>query len=601
MSFLLIRDTTSKIIFCFNKLFFLVECFGFYIFIMFKFIYFSIVLFCFSFAFSQELNDSEIKRTRSIQEELISNPDKAYSDALEISNSKNELLGFFGNYYVANYFYNKSDFTQSKELLVTLIKRIERCEHVKSSKVYQDLLGMCVNKLFYIHKNLGEYDLALYYLDKYKNSVNTTFNEQYGLIKVAMGDYVDGIAMLKKELKTSPHLKLGEGEKRVMNKKLFADKYNFIGEAYQKYYIHSRKAVLLDSANYYFRIASRMLLQENFESEYTKALLCMREAKSAALEGNYNESLSLYRMRERYPVINENLRTVQLFDLGMADCFYHLKQIDSALFYCEKYIKSYQKTQVSKENLLMAYNIMAHSFGEKKDTKNAYRYAQKSLALIQSIEGIKNKSINFLHNYDLNSIRDESNSIIASKNYFKISFLLILIVLVFVGFSFYYYFKLQKEKHLRFLKIIHQLKEFKTSKISSNLGLNETESQGKQLIDNELIVKLTLGLRKLEQKQTFLEPNFKLPFVAKKLNTNTAYLSQYFNQVMQKTFSEYTQELRIQYVLQKLVDAPYFRKYTLQAIAEEVGYKDAKTFVRVFKKQTNLSPNYYIEKSENTD
>lgn len=87
--------------------------------------------------------------------------------------------------------------------------------------------------------------------------------------------------------------------------------------------------------------------------------------------------------------------------------------------------------------------------------------------------------------------------------------------------------------------------------------------------------------------------------MAKKLNTNTAYLSQYFNQVMQKTFSEYTQELRIQYVLQKLVDAPYFRKYTLQAIAEEVGYKDAKTFVRVFKKQTGLSPNYYIEKLEN--
>ena len=70
---------------------------------------------------------------------------------------------------------------------------------------------------------------------------------------------------------------------------------------------------------------------------------------------------------------------------------------------------------------------------------------------------------------------------------------------------------------------------------------------------------------------------------------------------MQKTFSEYTQELRIQYVLKKLIDVPYFRKYTLQAIAEEVGYKDANTFVRVFKKQTGLSPNYYIEKLSNTN
>lgn len=107
-------------------------------------------------------------------------------------------------------------------------------------------------------------------------------------------------------------------------------------------------------------------------------------------------------------------------------------------------------------------------------------------------------------------------------------------------------------------------------------------------------------MKKLEQKELFLDPNFKLAFVAKKLNTNTAYLSQFFNQVMEKSFSEYTQELRIQYVLQKLINAPYFRKYTLQAIAEEVGYKDANTFVRVFKKQTGLTPNYYIEKLENT-
>jgi len=420
------------------------------------------------------------------------------------------------------------------------------------------------------------------------------------LIKVAMGNYVDGIAMLKKELKTTPHLKLGEGEKKVMNKKLFADKHNIIGEAYQKFYVQSRNTTLLDSANYYFREAATMLIQENFQPEYTKALLYMREAKSAALEGNYNKALSLYRMRNKYPIIDENIRTVQLFDLGMADCFHHLKQIDSALFYSKKYIISYESTKVSKENLLMAYTIMAQSYSEKKDTKSAYLYAQKSLTLIQSIDGIKNKSVNFLHNYDLDSIRDESNSIIASKNYIKVSLLSILVVLVLVLSSFYFYYKRQKEKHHRFLKIIQNLKEFKTSSANPKTS-SETIEPPKQLMDNDLIEKLSLGLKKLEQKKTFLDPNFKLAFVAKKLNTNTAYLSQYFNQVMQKTFSEYTQELRIQYVLQKFNDVPQFRKYTLQAIAEEVGYKDATTFVRVFKKQTGLSPNYYMEKLKNTE
>ena len=552
-------------------------------------------------AFAQELSESEINRTRSIQEYLISNPEKAYAEALEISNSKNELFRFYGKYYVANYFYNKSEFTYSKKLLIILIESIEKSEIDKSSKVYQDLIGMCVNKLFYIHKNLGEYDLALFYLDKYKTSVpNNHFNEQYGSIKVAMGDYVNGIALLKKELKTTPHLKLGVGEKKVMNKKLFADKYNIIGEAYQKYYIQSKKKVLLDSANHYFNVAARMMLQDNFQPEYTKALLSMREAKSAALAGNYDKSLSLYRKRKNFPTINDNIRTEQLFDLGMADCFHHLKQVDSALFYCKKYVESYQITKVSKENLLMTYNIMTQCYNEKNDTKNAYRYAQKSLELIQSIEGIKSKSLNFLHNYDLKIIKEESNKVITSKNYFKISLFGILILFAVVIYSFYYYYKNQKEKHYRFLKIIQDLKESKISEISI-LQIDKTEPQPKQTLDEELIEKIAIGLKKLEQKETFLDPNFKLAFVAKKLNTNTAYLSQYFNQVTQKTFSEYTQELRIHYVLQKLKDAPYFRKYTLQAIAEEVGYKDANTLVRVFKKQTGLSPNYYIEKLENTD
>lgn len=551
--------------------------------------------------FSQNLSELEIKKTRSIQELLISNPDKAYAEALEISNSKNELFSFFGKYYIANFFYNKSEYTHSKQLLISLIDNIEKSDASKSSKVHQDLIGMCVNKLFYIHKNLGEYDLALFYLDKYKKSVpDNHFNEQYGSIKVAMGDYINGIALLKRELKTTPHLKLGVGEKKVMNKKLFADKYNIIGEAYQKYYIQSKKTILLDSANYYFNVAAKMMLQDNFYPEYTTALLSMREAKSAALAGNYVKSLSLYRERKKFPSIQENIRTEQLFDLGMADCFHHLKQIDSALFYCKKYIKNYQITKVSKENLLMAYNIMTQCYSEKKDNKNAYAYAQKSLELIQSIGGIKNKSLNFLHNYDLNKIKEEFDKVIASKNYFKISLFSILIVLSFVIFSFYYYYKLQKEKHYRFLKIIQNLKESKTSEIS-NSQINKIETQPKQIIDDELIEKIALGLKKLEHKETFLDPNFKLAFVAKKLNTNTAYLSQYFNQVIQKTFSEYTQELRIQYVLQKLIDAPHFRKYTLQAIAEEVGYKDANTFVRVFKRQTGLSPNYYIEKLKNTD
>lgn len=548
-----------------------------------------------SVAFSQELSESDILQIRKVQEQLVSNPEQAYVNALEISKSNNEIFRWSGEYYVANYFYNKSDYKHSKQLLTTLLERIEKSGKAISNKRYRDLMGMCVNKLFYLHKNLGEYSLALSYLDQYKNHIpNDRFNEHYGIVKVAMGDYANGIALLKKEVMTSPHRKLGEGEDKAMNDKLFADKYNTIGEAYQKYYIQSHKKAYLDSADYYFGRAVSLMVYNNVQPEYTKALFFMHKAKSAALMGDFSKALKLYRERDKYPVIHQYIRTVQLFDLGMADCFYHLKQPDSALVYSKRYIQNYEVTKISKENLLIAYNILSRCYDDKKDNKNAYRYAQKSLELIASMDKIKNKSLDFIHNYDLESIKTESKAMIASRDYFKIGLFGILAVLALVVFSFYYYYNIQKQKHRRFLKIIQKLKAAKPISAANHETTTEEPFQ-KQVMDAELIEKIAFGLQKLEKKETYLRPNFKLAFVAKKLNTNTAYLSQYFNQVMQKSFSEYTQELRINYVLQKLHDNTQFRNYTLQAIAEEVGYKDATTFVRVFKKQTGLSPNYYIE------
>ena len=76
--------------------------------------------------------------------------------------------------------------------------------------------------------------------------------------------------------------------------------------------------------------------------------------------------------------------------------------------------------------------------------------------------------------------------------------------------------------------------------------------------------------------------------MAKTQYKHSLFISIFQSSNAQDFFSEYTQELRIQYVLQKLIDVPQFRKYTMQAIAEEVGYKDANTFVRVFKNRLDF-------------
>ena len=546
------------------------------------------------FCKAQELAADEKIRTRHIQELLLTAPEKAYDEAKKLTHSANPFARHCGEYYIANYYYTKSDYQKSKELLLALLKSIDKDPSLHSQENYKDLMGMCVNKLFYIYKNLGEYNEALALMTTYKDKIPADrYQQQLGILKVAMGDYAAGIELLKNDLHTSKHVKLGVAEKKAMNAKLFADRHNEIGEAYQKFYLKSHQDKYLDSADVYFNRAAKLMLPEHSQANFTQALLCMHKAKSAALRGDYTGALQLYKRRKLYPEIQNSLRTVQILDLGMADCYFHLKQPDSAIFFSKQFIKNYQVTKVSKENLLMAYSLLSQSYSQQKNTEQAYKYAKISLELITDMDKIKDKSLDFLHNYDVLSIKKESDAVLNRQRTFKQIMLGLAVLLVVIIWSFYTYYKKQREKHKRFLAIIQRLKEAKSTGLI--VPENVIEDPGSKMMDEELVQKIQSGLARLESKEAYLKSDFKLVYVAKKLNTNTAYLSQYFNQVLKKSFSEYTQELRINFVLHKLNNSPQFRNFTLQAIAQEVGYKDATTFVKVFKKQTGLSPNYYIE------
>ena len=153
-----------------------------------------LTLFCFS-AFAQELTKDNIKQIRTVQGLLISDPENGYRIAKQIATSKNEIFHLFGSYYIANYHYNKSDYRTAKKILIGLLNFLEKNEKTSLNKRYLDLKGMCLNKLFYIHKNLGEYSQALFYLDKFKKDIlPNRFDEHYGIAKIALGDYANGIA-----------------------------------------------------------------------------------------------------------------------------------------------------------------------------------------------------------------------------------------------------------------------------------------------------------------------------------------------------------------------------------------------------------------------
>ena len=107
------------------------------------------------------------------------------------------------------------------------------------------------------------------------------------------------------------------------------------------------------------------------------------------------------------------------------------------------------------------------------------------------------------------------------------------------------------------------------------------------------------GLKKLEKQEYYLKQECNSYNVAKKINTNTSYLSKVINSHYGKNFNTYINDLRINYTIVRLKNDVIFRSYSIQSIAEEVGYKSADSFTKYFKKDTGLNPSFYIKEIKN--
>jgi len=65
------------------------------------------------------------------------------------------------------------------------------------------------------------------------------------------------------------------------------------------------------------------------------------------------------------------------------------------------------------------------------------------------------------------------------------------------------------------------------------------------------------------------------------------------------SLTTYINDKRIELAIKKTINDSYFGKYTMQAMAETVGYNNASTFKRAFKERTGLTPLEFLKKRKN--
>lgn len=132
--------------------------------------------------------------------------------------------------------------------------------------------------------------------------------------------------------------------------------------------------------------------------------------------------------------------------------------------------------------------------------------------------------------------------------------------------------------------------ENQTEQITDN-----TETKHTVYITDETTKILLQKLEKFERSDKFLRKDISLTWVANHLNTNTKYLSEIIKIHKNKSFNNFINGLRIDYVTRKLVEDPVYREYKISYLADECGYSSRQVFVISFKKETGLTPSYFIE------
>lgn len=131
---------------------------------------------------------------------------------------------------------------------------------------------------------------------------------------------------------------------------------------------------------------------------------------------------------------------------------------------------------------------------------------------------------------------------------------------------------------------------------SKNLEINSEKIPQKSInVKEETIQHIINGLQKLASEKYFLSSNCNAYNTAKKINTNTTYLSKVINSHYNKSFNTYINEFRIQYILDKLKSEKHYRSYSIQSLSEEVGYKSPDSFTKAFKIYTGFLPSVYIK------
>ncbi|MCG1034832.1 AraC family transcriptional regulator [Polaribacter sargassicola] len=255
----------------------------------------------------------------------------------------------------------------------------------------------------------------------------------------------------------------------------------------------------------------------------------------------------------------------------LGNAFLESKKLDSAGVYLSKSLAISKNSSHGslKESV---YKSLAEYYKQLKEIDSFSLYDTKHNKMVEENKRQKRLMINRAYN----AIDKDSNTMLSNiKIYIIIGVVLFFLLLI------------------SFLKI---KTPFAKSKV---IPLIKKVKPLKLMISKKIKKRLIVRLKEFEESKKFLDKNMSVTKLVGLLNTNTKYFRIFLKEHKNRDYNHYINELRINYIVDKLTTDKDYLNYKISYLADECGFSSHSKFSACFKSIVGIPPSEFIKNISN--
>jgi len=562
---------------------------------MYKNSIFSILLLCLIFSFfsqAQTQSSSKVLDTHEIKtygELKILITDKSTTDSIskiyankylrKAKIENNQLQIAAGYDFLRQYEKNDQSKIRYLDSIIKLTKKTRDSCYPERAFFYRGIIYHTNEKF---KRALDDYISANEFAKEKGNQKviqNTSFN--IGILKNKMGDYEEALPYFKKYYQD-----LTYQNTNITSKNLPIIIFNLASS-----YRHTGK---LDSASFYYKKGFELAKVQKDTLWYYQFIY--NKGINEYYQENYNEAIdSIKKVIPHYieEKSDENLMAAYAY-LGKS--LLKLKKTSEAIDYLEKSTVLFKETKYISPELRDIHEILINHYKEKNDDKNHLKH----LIILKEFDSILQSDYKYLtkkiftkyEQPQLIEEREEIISILKDRQKELTSLTKWLFIFLTLATLLITYFILRHHRYKKRFNTFIQKYDQLSGKNLNRIAPKSTN------VPKKIINEIVNNLKAFENNEEFTDHTLTLGSLAKKLKTNSKYLSLVINEHEQKSFRIYLNDLRIKYTIDKLRINKTYRKYAVKAIASEVGFNNSETFSKAFYRYTGVYPSFFIKQLE---